>query len=93
MNASSETEKLLMSVFRYHKLIKTFTKFYHKYKDLVLIFGSTCYHFMKHGISHPTFYGNVENIAKKFKQNPHCLKIHLNNLSVKDVGTELLLSL
>ena len=74
------TEKLLSQGFRCNKLIKTFTKFFHKYKDFVSKFGCTCNHLIKHGISHPIFYGNVVNKARKFKQNPHGLKIHLNKL-------------
>ena len=35
---------------------------------------------MRLGISHPTFYGNVVNKARKFKQNQHGLNIHLNKL-------------
>ena len=64
------------------KLIKTTTNFVHK-KELVSKFGYTCNHLIKHGISHPTFYGNVVNKARKFKQNPHGLKIHLNKLICK----------
>ena len=30
------TEKLLHQGFRYHKLVKTFTKFYHRYKEIIV---------------------------------------------------------
>ena len=32
---------------------------------------------MKRWISHPTFYGNIVNKARKFFLNPHGLKNHL----------------
>ena len=47
---------------------------------MVTKFGCICNQLIKHGISHPTFYGNVVNKAQKFKQNPHGVKIHLNKL-------------
>lgn len=74
------TEKLLSQGFRYHKLVKTFSKFYRKYKDLLLKFGCTCKNLIKNGISHPSFYGNVVNKARKFKFNPFGLHSYLNKL-------------
>ena len=35
---------------------------------------------IKHGISHPNFYGNVLKKAGKFKQNPLGIVIYLNKL-------------
>ena len=74
------TEKLLSQGFRFHKLVKTFGKFFRRYKVLVLKFGCTCNNLIKNGISQPTFYGNVVNKARKFKQNPFGLDIYLNEL-------------
>ena len=55
------SNKLLSQGFRFHKLIKTFTKFNHGYTDLVSKSGCTCSYQMKQGISDPTFYGNELN--------------------------------
>ena len=74
------TGKLLSQGFRYHKLVKSFTKFFHKYKDLILKFGCTCKNLIKNGISHPAFYGNVINKARKFKHNPPGMEKYLNKL-------------
>ena len=38
---------------------------------------------MKHGTLNPTFYRNVVYKARKFKQNPDGLNIHLNKLILK----------
>ena len=46
-------------------------------------FGCTCGNCTKNGISHPSFYGNVVNKARKFKYNPFGLNSHLNKLIQK----------
>lgn len=53
------TEKLLHQGFRYHKLVKTFTKFNYRYNDIILKYNSTCRVLIHSGISHPIFYGNI----------------------------------
>ena len=73
---SVSPKKLLSQGFRYNKLIKTFTKFFHKYKPLASKYRCTCHNLIKNGISYPTFYGNVVNKARKFKLDPS----HLNKL-------------
>ena len=53
------TSKLLSQGYRYHRLRKTFGKFYKNYKELLLKYGSlTYFDFISEGISHPTFYGD-----------------------------------
>ena len=74
------TEKLLHQGYRYHKLHKTFTKFYYRYLDLLRKFGCTCRNLIKLGISHPVFYGNIVYKAHKFKKCPSDLKNYLNRL-------------
>ena len=74
------TEKLLHQGFRYHKLVKTFTKFYHRYKDLIRKYNSTCKHLIRSGISHPIFYGNILYKAQKYKYSPVMLVKPLNRL-------------
>ena len=71
---------MLSQGFRYHKLIKTFAKFFCRYKDLVLKFGCTCNNLIRIGISQPKFYGDVVNKALKFKHDPFGLDIYLNKL-------------
>ena len=61
------TGKLLNQGYRYHKLLKIFTKVFHRYKDLVLKFGCTCRKLTSNGIAHPHFYGNVVHRARKFR--------------------------
>ena len=77
------TGKLLNQGYRYHKLLKTFTKFFHRYKDLVLKFGCTCRKLISNGIAHPHFYGNVVNRARKFRNDPCKLVAPLNKLILK----------
>ena len=74
------TEKLLHQGFRYHKLVKTFTKFYHRYNDIILKYKSTCRHLIRCGISHPHFYGNILYKAKKCIHSPEKLTKPLNRL-------------
>ena len=74
------TEKLLHQGFRYHKLIKTFSKFYYRYIDLLRKFGSTCRALIQQGVSHPNFYGNIIYKAHKFKNCPSKLIDPLNKL-------------
>ena len=74
------TEKLLHQGFRYHKIVKTFYKFYYKYKDLVRKFGCTRRVLVISGISHPKFYGNVVYKARKFHNQPYDLLNWLRNL-------------
>ena len=64
-NLSCITGKVWKQQFRYHKLLKTFTKFFHRYKDLVLKFGCTCRKLISNGIAHPRVYGNVVNRVRK----------------------------
>ena len=58
------TEKLLHQGFRFHKLIKTFTKFYYRYRNIINKYNSTCKLLIRLGISHPIFYGNILYKAK-----------------------------
>ena len=77
------TEKLLHQGFRFHKLIKTFTKFYYRYRDIINKYNSTCRLLIRLGISHPIFYGNILYKAKKFFHDPHRLVKPLNRLISK----------
>ena len=53
------TEKLLKQGYRYHKLRKTFSKFYHRNPLLIGKYKSNLRTLLRQGISHPEFYGDV----------------------------------
>jgi len=74
------TGKLLQQGYRYHRLLKTFTKFYHRYIDLIRKYGCRCRVLIRKGISHPSFYGNISYKAYKFRNDPLKLTIPLNKL-------------
>ena len=59
----SLTAKLLH--YRYHKLRKTFSKFYHQYYELVSKFSVGLKTLLHQGLSEPEFYGDV---VYKFKK-------------------------
>jgi len=57
------SRKLLKQGFLYHKLTKTFAKFYNRHFDLVEQFNSPLIKLIEEGISHPHFYGDfLKNI-------------------------------
>ena len=71
------TEKLLQQGYRYHKLLKTFTKFFHRYKEIIQKFGCSRRSLIKNGISHPKFYGNIVYKAQNLSIALHNSQIHL----------------
>ena len=77
------TEKLLHQGFRYQKLVKTFTKFYHQYDEIIRKYNSTCRHLIRSGISHPMFYGNILYKAQNCQYSPQKLTKLLNRLIKK----------
>lgn len=77
------TEKLLKQGYRYHKLVKSFTKFAHKYGHLIEKFDCTRRFLIVKGISHPDYYSNVVYKAQKFKNNLMEIKNWLKNLLKK----------
>ena len=53
------TSKLLTQGYRYHKLRKTFGKFFRSYFDLLSKFGEISFQeYVTEGISHSVFYGD-----------------------------------
>ena len=74
------TKKLLGQGFRFHKLVKTFWKFYKNYSQILLKFGPIqATEYITLGISQPAFYGDIINKIRRIKgrQNFHrkCIKI------------------
>ena len=61
----SLTAKLLQQGYRYHKLRKTFSKFYHQHYELVSKFNVGLKTLLHQGLSEPEFYGDL---VYKFKK-------------------------
>ena len=53
------TKKLLSQGYRFHKLRKTFSKFYHRNLLLISKYNCNLKTLLRQGISHPEFYGDV----------------------------------
>ena len=60
------TAKLLQQGYRYHKLRKTFSKFYRRHYELVSKFNVGLKYLLHQGLSEPEFYGDL---VYKFKKN------------------------
>ena len=64
------TQKLLKQGYRYHKLIKTFSKFYRRYYDLISKFQSGLKSLLRQRLSESEFYGDlVYKLKKNFSSN------------------------
>ena len=64
------TQKLLKQVYRYPKFIKTFSKFYRRYYDLISKFQSGLKSLSRQRLSEPEFYGDlVYKLKKNFGSN------------------------
>ena len=61
----SLTQKLLKHGYRYHKLRKTFSKFYRRYYDLIFKFQVGLKSLLRQGLSEPDFYGDLLYKLKK----------------------------
>ena len=59
------TQKLLKQGYRYHKLRKTFSKFYRRYYDLISKFQVGLKSLLRQGLSEPDFYGDLVYQLKK----------------------------
>ena len=59
------TQKLLEQGYRYHKLRKTFSKFYRRYYDLISKFQVGLKSLLRQGLSEPDFYGDLVYKLKK----------------------------
>ena len=59
------TQKLLKQGYRYHKLRKTFSKFYRRYYDLISKFQVGLRSLLRKGLSEPDFYGGLVYKLKK----------------------------
>ena len=59
------TQKLLKQGYRYHKLCKTFLKFYRRHYDLISKFQVGLKSLLRQGLSEPDFYGDLVYKLKK----------------------------
>ena len=59
------TQKLLKQGYPYHKLRKTFSKFYRRYYDLISKFQVGLKSLLRQGLSEPEFYGDLVYKLKK----------------------------
>ena len=62
---STLAQKLLKQGYRYHKLRKTFSKFYRRYYDLISKFQVGLKSLFRQGLSEPEFYGDLVYKLKK----------------------------
>ena len=58
--------KLLQQGYRYHKLRKTFSKFYRRHYELISKFNVGLKTLLREGLSEPEFYGDLVYKFKKF---------------------------
>ena len=66
------TSKLLIQGYRYHKLRKTFGKFFRSYSELLSKFGDISFQeYVFKGISHPVFYGDLVYKLRRVKDTPN----------------------
>ena len=59
------TQKILKQGYRYHKLRKTFSKFYRRYYDSISKFQVRLKSLLRQGLSDPDFYGDLVYKLKK----------------------------
>ena len=66
------TSKLLTQGYRYHKLRKTFGKFFRSYSQLLSKFGDISFReYVTKGFSHPVFYGDLVYKLRRVKDTPN----------------------
>ena len=65
------TDKLLKQGYRFHKLRKTFSKFYHRNLPLISKYNCKLRTLLQQGISHPEYYGDVIYKLKKIRGHIH----------------------
>ena len=65
------TAKLLKQGYRYHKIRKAFSKFYHRHSELIVIYSIGLKTFLQQGISEPIFYGDLFYKFKRIVGKPN----------------------
>ena len=68
------TSKLLIQGYRYHKLRKTFGKFFRSYSEILSKFGDISFQeYLSKGISHSVFYGDLVYKLRRVKDTPNII--------------------
>ena len=67
----SLTAKLLKQGFRYHKIRKTFSKFYHRHSEGIVKYNVGIQSLLQQGISEPICYGDLVYIFKRIVEKPY----------------------
>ena len=63
---------VLTQGYRYHKLWKTFGKFFRSYSELLSKFGAISFpEYVSKGITHPVFYGDLVYKLRRVKDKPN----------------------
>ena len=65
------TAKLLKQGYRYHKIRKAFSKFYHRHSELIVKYNIGLKTLLQQGISEPIFYGNLVYKFKRIVGKPN----------------------
>ena len=63
------TAKLLKQGYRYHKIQKAFSKFYHRHSELIVKYNIGLKTLLQQGISEPMFYGDLVYKFKELLEN------------------------
>ena len=65
------TAKLLKQGYRYHKIRKAFSKFYHRHSELIVKYNIRLKSPLQQGISEPIFYGDLVYKFKRIVGKPN----------------------
>ena len=63
--------KLLKQGYRYHKIRKAFSKFYHRHSELIVKYNIGLNTLLQQGISEPILYGDLVNKFKRIVGKPN----------------------
>ena len=63
------TAKLLKQGYRYHKVLKAFSKFYHRHSELIVKYNIGLKTLLQQGKSEPIFYGDLVVDSNKLLEN------------------------
>ena len=65
------TAKLFKQGYRYHKIRKAFSKFYHRHSELIVKYNIGLKTLLQQGISEPIFYGDLVYKFKRIVRKPN----------------------
>ena len=65
------TAKLLQQGYRYHKVRKAFSKFYHRHSELIVKYNIALKTLLQQGIPEPIFYGDLVYKFKRIVRKPN----------------------